>query len=329
MSIDNGDFRNNIERFKSELKRDSRILNVSAMSGEPGGFHDHYAYKIADHGGEYVRMRSLFCDIDYIKTLGIKIVAGRDFSENFVTDMDHSIILNETAVKRLGWTPHEAIGKLININFVDSTYRQVIGIVQDYNFTSLKNEIEPLAIATREDYRKAAIKIKGNDVEAALETISTVYASIAPGYPFKYEFLDERFDNLYKSEKDTQILFSNFSIIAIVIACLGLFGLTMFNAELRRKEIGIRKVLGASVNAIVALITREFLVLVLISNVIAWPLSYYFMSTWIEDFAYRIEINLWMFFLAGGIVAFIAVLTLSYQAIKAAVANPVESLRYE
>ncbi|KAB2839481.1 MAG: FtsX-like permease family protein, partial [Melioribacteraceae bacterium] len=329
INVDNSTFRNNMKLFKDELEREAGIESVTAMSGEPGGFHDNYAYKIADKGGEYVRMRSLLCDEDYLKTFGIKVIQGRDFSKEFSTDQNEAIILNETAVKTLGWTPQEAIGKLISINFIDTTYRKVIGVVEDYNFTSLKNKIEPLAIAVRGDFRKAAVKINGADIESSLKTIEKAYAQASPGYPFEYEFLDESFDKLYKSEKDAQILFRNFSITAIIIACLGLLGLVMYAAELKRKEIGIRKVLGASVAGIVALITKEFLVLVVIANIIAWPVSYYFMNEWLSDFAYKINIGLDSFIISALITFTIAIITIGFQAIKAAVANPVKSIKYE
>lgn len=329
INVDNSTFRNNMQLFKDELEREAGIESVTAMSGEPGGFHDNYAYKIADKGGEYIRMRSLLCDEDYLKTFGIKVIEGRDFSKEFATDQNEAMILNETAVKTLGWTPQTAIGKLISINFIDTTYRKVIGVVEDYNFTSLKNKIEPLAIAVRGDFRKAAVKINSADIEGSLETIEKAYAQASPGYPFEYEFLDESFDKLYKSEKDAQILFRNFSVTAIIIACLGLLGLVMYAAELKRKEIGIRKVLGASVAGIVTLITKEFLVLVVIANIIAWPISYYFMNEWLSDFAYKINIGLDSFLISALITFAIAIITIGFQAIKAALANPVKSIKYE
>lgn len=329
MNIDNRNFRNNIQQFKDDLQRNPKIVSATAMSGEPGGYHDRYSYKIAEKGGEYFSMRSLFCDENYIKTFGIKIIAGRDFSKRYSTDKTNAIILNETAVKSLGYTPSEAIGKSVSINLVDSTYRKIIGVVQDYNFTSLKNKIEPLAIAIRPDYRKLAIKINGNDVKGTLKEIERVYAEISPGYPFEYQFLDANFDKLYKSEIDAQILFRDFSIVAIIIACLGLLGLAMYSAETRTKEIGIRKVLGASVPNIISLISKEFLVLVLIANLIAIPVSFYLLNKWLENFAYRIEISWWVFVLSGGIALMIAFITVSFQALKAAAANPVDSLKYE
>ncbi|OGU34341.1 MAG: hypothetical protein A2068_00955 [Ignavibacteria bacterium GWB2_35_6b] len=329
LNVDNENFRNNLKSFKDELNRNTNVVNVTAMSGEPGGFHDTRAYKIADMGGEYVRMRSLFCDENYLKTFGIEVIEGRDFSRDFATDKNDAIILNETAVRTLGWTPKSALGKLILINLMDSTYRHVVGVVKDYNFTSLKTKIEPLAIALLPDYRKAAVKIKGEDVDAALKSIEKVYARVSPGYSFEYEFLDESFNKLYKSEKDAQILITNFSITAIIIACLGLFGLVMYAAELKKKEIGIRKVLGASVAGIVTLITKEFLVLVVIANLIAWPISYYFMKEWLSDFAYKINIGIESFLISALIAFLIAIVTIGFQAIKAALANPVKSIKYE
>lgn len=329
INVDNSTFRKNIKNFKNELERDSKIESVSAMSGEPGGFHDNFSYQVSEKNGEYFRMRSLFCDEDYIKTFGIPVIAGRDFSDEYPTDKTDAMILNETAVKTLGWTPQEALGKSISINLVDSTFRKVIGVVKDYNFTSLKNKIEPLAIAIRSDFRKVAVKISGRNIEGALKSIEEAYAVTSPGYPFEYEFLDTEYDRLYKKEKDAQILFRNFSITAIIIACLGLLGLVMYTAELKRKEIGIRKVLGASIGVIIKLITKEFLILIVIANLIAWPLSYYFMNKWLNDFAYKIEIGMDTFIISALITCLIALFTVSFQAIKAAIANPVKSIKYE
>ena len=329
LNVDNQEFRNNFERFRDDLNRNTKILNVSGMTGEPGGFHDNLSYRVVEKGDDYVRMRSLFCDENYVETFGLNIIAGRDFSKEFTTDKTNSIMLNETAVKMLGYTPEEVLGKSIHINLFDSNFRKVVGVVADYNFSSLKNKIEPLAIACNTNFRKAAVKIKGSDVQEAIENIEKAYANVAPGYPFEYEFLDDKFDKLYKSERDAQILFRNFSITAIIIACLGLLGLVMYTAELKRKEIGIRKVLGASISGIVALISKEFVVLILIANIIAWPIAYYFVREWLNNFAYAISISLDSFIFSALITFAIALITISFQSIKTAISNPIKSIKYE
>ncbi|MGE5846477.1 MAG: ABC transporter permease, partial [Ignavibacteria bacterium] len=276
----------------------------------------------------FTRMRNVFTDFGYLSTLGLKLKTGRNFSKEFSTDK-YSVILNEKSVKTFGWEIDEALGKRILINLLDSTYRTVIGVVEDYHFISLKQKIEPLVIAAVPDYRVIAVKIKPANLPGYIKEIENIYSRFSPGYPFEYQFLDDSFNQLYTSEKKQEDIFSLFSFLAIFISCLGLFGLASFSAEQRIKEIGIRKVLGATVPEIFVLISTQFLKLVVVANVIAWPFAYFLMDKWLEDFEYRINIALWTFIIAGISALMIAVITVSYQAIKAATANPVKSLRYE
>jgi len=329
LKVDNAEFRNNRESFKNDLLNETGIISVSMMSGEPGGFHDNYTYKIAEKNGDVFRMRSLFTDHDYLKTFGIDIVEGRDFSKEFSTDNSDAIILNEVAVNNLGWTNQEAIGKSIQIGFIDSTYRRVIGVASNYNFTSLKNNIEPLAIAIHGDYRRIAVKISSENIQDKIEAIEKVYTQVATGYPFEFNFLDENFDKLYKTEQKEQTLFTIFSFLAIFIASMGLLGLVMYATELRKKEIGVRKVLGATVPNVVSLLSKEFIKLIIIANLISWPIAYYFMNKWLEDFAYKITLGFDSFLIAAFITLLIAMLTNGFQVIKAAVSNPVDSIKYE
>jgi putative ABC transport system permease protein len=320
-------FRNR-ENLKRELLRHSEIVAVSAMSGAPGGFHDNYSFDIQGVTNGARRLRTVYTDFDYCKTLRLKIAEGHDFSNELATDST-GILLNEKAVKSLGWTKREAIGKLMMISLLDSTRRHVIGVVKDYNFTSLKNEIEPLAISIYPDYRVMAIRLKSGVVPKGLQVLKMAWKQAVPGYPLEYTFLDESFDMLYKAEQNQREIFTLFSLVAVFIACLGLFGLATYAAESRTKEIGIRKVLGASISGIVALMSKEFLQLVFVAFIIAIPVAYLGMSRWLQDFAYRINISPWVFLLVGGMAILIALLSVGYQAIKAALANPVESLRYE
>lgn len=329
LRINNADIYKNRQSFKENLLKYPEIKNVSVMSGEPGGFFDVFSFKVEEKTDDAFRMRTVFTDFDYVKTLRLKIIAGRDFSEDFSTDKSEAVLLNESAVKYLGWNDQNAIGKRLMNNFIDSSYRKVVGIVEDFHFKSLREKIEPLVISISNDTRVIAVKINSAGISHSLGIIKEAFEEAAPQYPFEYEFLDKSFDNMYKNDEERFQLFTTFSILAIFIACLGLLGLSSFTSEQRRKEIGIRKVLGATVSGIVLLLSKEFIRLVLIANLIAWPLAYYFMNDWLEDFAYKIEMNIWNFVVASGIALLIALATICYQAFKAATANPVKSLRYE
>ena len=331
--VDNGDIDDKLQSFMRQVRQLPRVKNVSVMSGEPGGFHDRYTIKIAEKPNEDWAFRTVFTDYDYIPTLNIPVVAGRGFSRSFPTDSISAIILNEAAVKQIGWSPQEALDK----EFVDvprdgqnSPIRlRVIGVVKDYNFSSLKEAIEPLAIIMRRDHRVIAIKLGSGNPQQAIAAIQNIYTKVAPKYPFEFTFLDQDFDKLYKNEQKQGVLFTLFATLAIFIACLGLFGLALYSTEQRRKEIGIRKVLGASVGGLVALLSSDFLKLVLLANVLAWPLAWWAMHKWLEEFTYRVELNALIFIVAGVMALVIAVLTVSFQAIKVAVANPVNALRDE
>jgi putative ABC transport system permease protein len=326
--ISSSEIYRNRETFKNEILNLRGVENVTAISGEPGGFHDNYSFKIEGKEDGYFRMRTLFTDSDYLKTFNLKLLAGRDFSKEFSTD-DHATILNETAVKHLGWKNEEAIGKRLMVNLVDTTYRTIIGVVKDFHFSSLKDKIEPLAISTHTDQRVIAVEINTGNITSTIDEIRKSWQRIIPSYPFEYDFLDQTFAKLYEAEQKQLKVFSFFSLIAILIACLGLFGLTAFTAEQKTKEIGIRKVLGASVSGILLLFSKDFLKLIVIANIIAIPLIYYLMNKWLQDFAYRIEIDSTIFFISAASVFLISIFTIVVQALKAATANPVKSLKYE
>ncbi len=326
--INNRDIYEHRESFKKQLLQSPFVQRVSLMSGEPGGFHDNMAFQLKDQPGEFTRLRTVYTDFDYAKTFGLKIIAGRDFSKLYGTDAS-GMLLNEKAVKAFGWKPEEAIGKQFQINLLDSAWRTVIGVVADYNFTSLKQDIDPLALSIYSDHRVVAVKIKGQDVPAAIAQIERVWSSVASKFPFEFKFLDQSFASLYRSEIKQRELLSVFSVLAVCTACLGLLGLASFSTEKRTKEIGVRKILGASVVQLTGLLTKEFVSLVLAANIIAAPIAYFVIHRWLQEFAYRIDINIGMFLLAASIAFMIALLTVSYQAIRAATANPVEALKYE
>lgn len=327
--LDNGTIWGKKTQFKNQVQADPAVAAVAAMTGEPGGFHDNYSFEAEGHPGEKLMFNTQFADFEYVKTLGLKIIAGRDFSPAFITDSTSAVLINRTAAKQLGYSPHQAVGKWINITGVKEQ-RTIVGVVEDYHFTSLKNAITPLVISTQKDDRRLVlIRLHTDNLPATIERIKKAYTSAAPDYPFAFDFLDERFNKLYKAEIKQETLLSVFSIIAIGIACLGLFGLASYTAIKRTKEIGVRKVLGSSIENIVLLLSKDLLKPVLLGTLIAIPAGYFIMQNWLQNFAYRTTIHWWLFLAAAMIAVVIALLTVSVQAIKAALVNPIKSLRSE
>lgn len=321
------------EAFRSDLLANSNIRNAGRSSRIPTG-------RLLDSMGARVMrgdsltpanadIKFVSADQDFTSTYGVKIVAGRSFSKDFTTDTA-AFLINEAAVKVLGFKSNEdAIGK-------DFGYGQrrgkLVGVFHDFHFESMHQEIVPLVLLiprSAGNYGNISIKISGNNIPTALAHIEKTWKKFLPEIPYQYNFLDENFERLYQSEQRQATLFTIFSCIAIFIACLGLFGLSAFAISQRFKEIGIRKVLGASVSNIVSLLSTDFLKLVLIASLIAFPVAWYFMNKWLQDFAYRISIPWWIFIAAAILSAAIALITISFQAVKAAIANPVKSLRTE
>ncbi|UCE21012.1 MAG: ABC transporter permease, partial [Candidatus Aminicenantes bacterium] len=264
-------------------------------------------------------------DFDYFKTFGLEIVEGRSFSKEFPTDATEAIMVNEEAVKVMGM--ESPIGKRLSLQ--DRNF-QIIGVVKNYHFRSLKQEIEPLILLYYPSYSRVLFaRLKSDDIPQTLGYIEDVWKRFAPGLPFNYRFLDEALDRMYRSEQRIGTLFRYFSILAILISCLGLLGLASFMAEQRTKEIGIRKVLGATASNIVALLSKEFTKWVIVANVFAWPIAYFALNKWLQTYAYKTNVALWSFILSGALALFLALATVSYQSIKAALANPADSLRYE
>jgi putative ABC transport system permease protein len=327
--ISNGEIHNSRENFINDLYRIAQVREASAMSGEPGGFHDGQPFEVEGKTGEPWQLRTVFTDHHYVKTLGLRVVAGRDFSPQHGTDARQGILLNRAAVKKLGWLPQEALGKTLKNKLVDSLPRHVVGVVEDFHFSSLKEEIQPLAISIAPDNRVIAIKLAAGNPQEAISRIEASWRKIAPKYPFTYEFLDQVYDNLYKAEHKQRTILGIFAGVAIFVACLGLFGLAAFTAEQRTKEVSVRKVLGASVSSVVVLLSKDFVKLVLIAIALAVPLAWYLMHEWLQSFVYRIAIGPGVFLLAGGIAVGIALLTVSYHAIRTALSDPAQTLRSE
>jgi putative ABC transport system permease protein len=266
--------------------------------------------------------------LDFVDHFGIELVAGRSYSREFPSDSTKALVINEAAARQYGYAnPADIIGKKF-----DQWGRagEVIGVVKDFNYISLHQNIEALTLPF-EAYasRYLSLKIKSEDIQQTISEVESIWKRLAPHRPFMYSFLDDDFNRQYRSDFIFRRLFTTFSCLAILIACLGLLGLATYTAEQRTKEIGIRKVLGADVQTIVLLLSNDFIKLVLVAIIIATPVSWYAMNKWLDGFAYKMEIQAWMFVLAGVIALSIAVFTISYQSIKSALVNPVNSLRSE
>jgi len=317
------------EKFRNELLGSSRIQSLAVSSDLPGeAFYSNTNFISKDQNDNPVLLIVLATDYDFIDTYKIEVVSGRTYSKEFQSDTIGTIMLNEAAVKRFGWTPKEAIGK--ELSFSGQENMKVVGVAKDFNFRSLHTEIEPMALLLYPTYFSAiSVRLSPGELNRAVDFIQEKWASSFPGELFEFSFLDERMNQLYENEMKMQNIFTIFSFFSIFVACLGLFGLSVFIASERTKEIGIRKVLGASIGKIIILLSKEYITWILLANIIAWPLAYYFMNNWLNDFAYKTDLTLWIFLFAGILSLAIAIVTVSYQSIKAAVANPVDSLRNE
>jgi putative ABC transport system permease protein len=292
------------------------------------GFGDYY--KAEGSGDKQFDLFSYMVDDNFIKTMGLDLIKGRGFSKGFGSNAD-GVILNESAVKSFGWD--DPLGK--TLNYPSWGDYKVIGIIKDFNFFSLHLPIMPFALFhnSSKSYDIAqsyvAVKIRSTDVSKSIDDIEKEWNKLAPGSPFTYSFLDDALNSQYRSEQRLGNIFMIFASLAILIACLGLLGLAAFTAEKRKREIGIRKTLGATVYNVLILLTKDFTKWVLIANIIAVPIAWYAMDTWLQNFAYRIEISYWEFITAGLAALLIAILTVAFQAIKAAIQNPVDSIKYE
>ena len=318
------------QAFKDELLKNTNIVSASNSNNLPGKMFSSTVFKPEDAPqSQQYPLYNMSADYNFAKTLGLQLSAGRYFSRESTTDTS-AVILNEEAVKLMGLK--DPVGKRLMMPIRDYTNRilTIIGVLKDFHYESLHQPIRPLAILYNpKQTAYLPIRIRPENTSRTISFIEDEWKKFVPGKPFEYFFLDENFNNLYQSEQKTEQIFTVFSVLAILIASLGLFGLTIFTVERRIKEIGIRKVLGASIFTIVFLISKEFLKWVLIANIIAWPVAYYFMSNWLDNFAYHAAITVWVFVLSGIIALVIALITVSSQTIKAATANPVKSLRYE
>jgi len=320
----NRELREHFEAFRSGLLSNPNIETVSAASDKIAGggrrIVDVYSWE-GNTDSVKMAMHLAYVDYDFAEVYGIGMAAGRFFSRDFASDTN-AVVLNEAAIREMGMDNPVAKKGPFDIN--------IIGVMKDFNFASLKSKIEPLGFfLDPERHAVAAIKIKSVNTPATLEYIKETFSAYTSDFPFEYQFLDDVLDRQYRSEERLGTIFKYFSILAVFISCLGLLGLASYAAEMRTKEIGIRKVLGATIPGILRLLTGEFVALVIIANIIAWPIAYYAMNKWLQDFAYRVYIAWSIFVFSAVITLIIALMTISYQALRAARTDPVKTLKYE
>lgn len=325
----------NYDAFYNEMLQSSSIENVGRSSRIPTGrLLDSRGGNRVMKGDSLVAtgvgLKYITIDHEFFNTYGVEFAAGRNFSKDIPTDDTLAFIINEAAVKAIGWNdPNEGIDKDFAYG---GTTGKLIGVVKDFHFESLHQRVVPmifLPLDQNGSYNFVAIRIAGEELQQGLNHLEKLWKTNVPDRPFEYTFLDDRYGRLYEAEQKEGKLFTIFSGLAIFIACLGLFGLATFNTMQRVKEIGIRKVLGASVPSILALLSREIVILVLVANAVAWPIAWFFMGKWLDSFAYHIDINILVFALAAIAAVVLALVTVSAQTIRAAMTNPANTLRYE
>jgi putative ABC transport system permease protein len=323
------------EFIKTELMNNPSVQSVTASSTVPGRSVVNIAYRMEGlPEDEHFSMDTFFVDYDFLETMGIDVVEGRGFSKEFGTDEESAFMLNESAVRELNW--QKPLNKQViwpsDLRRLDAIVKkgQVVGVVKDFHVASLHENIGPVLFQVRpSSFRYISARVSPANIPETLSFFREKWDQLSPAFPFEYTFLDEDFDKLYRADEKVGRIVGIFSLLAIVVACFGLFGLASFAAEQRTKEIGIRKVLGASVPGIILLLSREFTRWVLLANILAWPIAYYSMNRWLENFAYKMSFSVGIFVFSGLLAFFIALATISYQSIKAAFSDPIESLRYE
>lgn len=327
--IVDGYIRRSFQPFKDEIEKNPNITDVYALGDMPISMPlNAYPDWEGKNEGEEIYFYFGRVDYNFIDFFELEILKGRDFSKNLGTDVSEAWILNETAAEAIGW--ENPIGK--SFSGVPNPQGKVIGVVKDFHHTSLHHRVQPVALCLTKPERPRsyyAVKVKSENISGTIDNIKEKFKKFSPDYPFRYFFLDESVNSMYQSEQKLGDILYFFTFIAIFISCLGLFGLVSNTAEQKTKEIGIRKVLGASVSEILFQLSKEFIRWVLVANLIAWPVSYFVMNRWLQNFAYRANLGPDTFIFSALLALVIALLTVSYQSIKAATANPVDSLRYE
>jgi putative ABC transport system permease protein len=318
--------------FKKEMEEREDVIGVTGVYDVLGSKHqgDNFRFEGMDKSKLFSVM---WVNLDFFKTFDLEIIAGREFKENITSDDTAALVVNQAMARQFNWTPEQAVGKPFEYQ---QFHGQIIGVVEDFNFVSKHRRIEPLVLQLRSSpnhfnfsLKYVAVKLKSSDLTRTVAAVEEKWKALAPGRPFDYFFLDEELDKLYKDEEKLGKVAGIFSILAVIVACLGLFALASFMAEERKKEIGIRKVMGGSVSQIVLLLSRDFSILIGIAFVIACPLAWYGINAWLNQFAFHVEINWLIFFVVGLVTLVLALTTISYRALQAAYSNPVKTLRHE
>jgi putative ABC transport system permease protein len=326
LRLTNTNLESKSKEFVNALKQNPNILSTSVTNRVPGqGFN---GYGIIPEGhtlNEHLQANVLETDADFASTYGISVVQGRYFSSQMPTDTTDAIVINQAMARYVGWK--NPLGKELEI--YEAKKGKVIGVLKDFNFASLRETVQPLAIILNNNPLYLSVKLKAGSIQPSLKFLEAEWKQFDNEYPFDYFFLNEQLDRFYQSDFRLLNALNILSGIAIFIACMGLFGLSIYSAKQRTKEIGIRKVLGASILQVASLVVKDFVILIIIAILIASPIAWWASKVWLQDFANRVGITPWIFFAAGILALIIALITVSFQAIKAANANPVESLRSE
>ncbi len=324
-----GSLHGNTPSYKEKLKEHNNVVSVTGSNTLPGRSFSNIGF--GAEGEENFTLNLCICDYDFLNTLKLNLNEGRFFSKEFPSD-SAAVVINQKTVDLLGW--EDPIGRKINNWSSERGDFHIIGVIEDYHYESLHQEVRPMALFLTDGYYKReesfiSVKLNTNSISETLQYAENAWGIFAPGTPFKYSFLNKDYEDLYMNEKQTRKLFTIFTVLAIFIACLGLYGLAAFVADQRTKEIGIRKVMGASVFKVVKTLNLNFSLWILIANIIAWPAAWYIMNLWLQNFAYRVNIPWWSFVIASGLSMLIAYAVISTQTARAALRNPAETLKHE
>lgn len=331
VQLSGNDLQSRAATMVEKFRQNGEVIGAGMADAAPGQGIGKLLIQVEDNDGKMdERGVDLFsADYDFVKTMGMTIVQGRDFSRENAADTSFAVLVNESMVKRMGWT--DPIGKKFTFGGGPNPEKKVVGVIKDYHQNSLYDPIEPLMIVLNPSPNLIFVRIKEGEVKQSLASLEKSWKEVNPNHPFEYDFLDQDFDSQYRADEKRSQIFTAFSILTIVIACLGLLGLSAFTTEQRTKEIGVRKVMGASVQGLVVLVSKEFFVLVGLGMLLAFPMAWYFTDQWLQNFAYRIELQgEWPTFIVSALLAFvITMITVGFFVIKASVANPVKALRDE
>jgi len=329
-----------VKTFKNELLLDPEIVSTSSSNAIPGMRIHVLGIRLPDledenleeneEGEEWISIRVLSTDVDVVKTFGLEMADGRDFSRDFPNDPENAFLINEAAAR--SFELENPVGARMEYNYgmEENKKGHIVGVVKDFHYASLHTEVEPLMIHIYPQFdRYLSIRIQSTNIQNTLDKLSDKWTEAFPTVPFDHFFLDSYYNNMYKTEMNMGKIIAYFTVLAIIIACLGLFGLAAYITEQRTKEIGIRKVLGASVSTIIQTLSREFVILVLIANLLAWIPAWYFLGQWLDGFVFRTGLSWWLFILSAVISLAISLLIVGFQAYRSARMNPVDAIKYE